>query len=73
MEIKYQRASIKIHNALILNMDLSDLSYRQQVYRINLLCQILHSLHLRKRPKENIWEARVNKRWLGHTSIVLVE
>ena len=71
--MKYSRASIKIHNTLILSMDLKGLSYTQQLAKVNLFCKINHNLKLRKRPAETIWETRSNGRWLKHTSIVLVE
>lgn len=73
MESKYEKISMKIHNVIILTMDVSNLTYKQQLYKVRLLCQILYTLRLRKRPSENIWEMRVGRRWIGHTSIVLVE
>lgn len=71
--IIYRKASIKIHNVLFLIMDIRDITYKQQLYKINLLRQILHNLHLRKRANQDIWEMRVGGRWIKHTSIVLVE
>lgn len=69
----YSRASVKIHNVLILSMNLEGLTYRQQLYKVDLLRQILRTLRLRKRPNQNIWEMRIGGRWINHTSIVLVE
>jgi hypothetical protein len=66
-------ASIKIHNALLLRMDLGGCSYSQALYKINLFCKINHNLHLRKHARDTIWEMRVAGRWIGHTSIVLCE
>ena len=73
MNIRYTRASVKIHNVLILSMNLQEMSYKQQLYKVRMLQQILHTLCLRKRPKENIWEMRIGGRWINHTSVVLVE
>ena len=73
MSILYRKASIKIHNILFLTMNISNLTYKQQLYKIDMLRHLLDSLHLRKRPNENIWEMRIKGRWISHTSIVLVE
>jgi len=69
----YSRASVKIYNALMLSMDLEGLTYKQQLYKVDLLRQILWTLQLRKRPNQNIWETRMYGKWINHTSVVLVE
>ena len=71
--MRYSYASVKIHNVLFLKMDLIGLTYKQQLYRVDLLCKILHTLKLRKRANETIWEMRIGERWIKHTSIVLCE
>jgi len=73
MKPKWKGASIKIHNVLVLKMEMENLSYKQQLAKVKLFCQILHNLHLKKRPGQDIWEARFGNRWLEHTSIVMYE
>jgi len=71
--IKYKGATLKIYNVLVLKMDMEDLSYKQQLHKVNVLCTVLHTLSLRKRPGLNIWEMWVGGKWIDHTSIVLYE
>lgn len=71
--IKWKGASLKIHNVLVLKMNMEGFTYKQQLRKINLLRTILHTLKLRKRPGKNIWETRIGNRWIKHTSLVLYE
>jgi len=73
MKPKWKGASIKIHNVLVLKMEMENLSYKQQLAKEKLFCQKLHNLHLKKRPRQDIWEARFGNRWLEHNSIVMYE